>query len=149
LQFADIFPHAWNGKRAQDEWEEAEHHLLGANASPRTTVPPALFEALSAQVRAWKTQAVQLERDGALLHALDEERILAESGSRHVDEVPRFGQNTEKETILCKFKFSNSSVFPEKETILKLVKFGLPTFAIRNADRARGPKHDAQHPQRR
>ena len=83
-------------------------------------MPPALFEALSAQVRAWKTQAVQLERDGALLHALDEERILAESGSRHVDEMPRFGQKTEKETILCKFKFSNSSVFPEKETILNL-----------------------------
>jgi hypothetical protein len=62
---ADIFPHLWNGKRALVEWEEAEKNLLGANASPRTTVPPALFEALSAQVHAWKAQAVQLERDGA------------------------------------------------------------------------------------
>ena len=62
---ADIFPHLWNGKRALVEWEEAEKKLLGANASPRTTVPPALFEALSAQVHAWKAQAVQLERDGA------------------------------------------------------------------------------------
>ena len=62
---ADIFPHLWNGKRALVEWEEAEKKLLGANASSRTTVPPALFEALSAQVHAWKAQAVQLERDGA------------------------------------------------------------------------------------
>jgi hypothetical protein len=55
-----------------------------------------------------------------LLHALDEARILAESGSRHVVEMPRFGQKTEKETILCKFKFkSSNSSFSEIQFKLK------------------------------
>ena len=38
----DIFPHTWNGKRAQLEWMKAEQKLLGATAAPRTTVSQAL-----------------------------------------------------------------------------------------------------------